>query len=414
MPAKNQAWFGLAVLTAMNLLNYLDRYVVSAVLPLIKAELGVSDAALGTLATAFIISYVVFSPIAGYIGDRATRKYLVSASVLIWSLATIATGLARNYHELMIARAITGIGEAGYATVAPSIISDLFDKSRRGSALAIFYTALPVGSALGLVLGGYWGVHHGWRHAFYFAGGPGILSSILMAFTYEPQRGASDGIVGRKAAGSPLTPYFELLKIRTYLYANFGMAAYTFAIGGLVFWVPTFLNRIRGMELQHATFWIGILSVIGGTAGGLAGGVICDRLRPRFRSSYMLIPGISLLLAFPPLILFFEFKDPILLWTLFLIANFFLFINTGPLNAAIINVVLPERRATAVALNILIIHILGDALSPVLIGEMSDRFGLMAAAQGISFTTLVAAFIILFGAKYLQEDEQAISLRDAK
>src|SRR5262245_18529295 len=126
MPAKNQAWFGLAVLTAMNLLNYLDRYVVSAVLPLIKAELGVSDAALGTLATAFIISYVVFSPIAGYIGDRATRKYLVSASVLVWSLATIASGLARNYHELMIARAVTGIGEAGYATVAPSIISDLF------------------------------------------------------------------------------------------------------------------------------------------------------------------------------------------------------------------------------------------------------------------------------------------------
>ncbi len=410
MATKNStAWFTLLLLTAMNLLNYLDRYVVSAVLPLIKTELTLNDTALGTLATSFILSYLIFSPLAGYVGDRYTRKYLVCVSVFLWSLATIASGLARNYHELLLARAITGIGEAGYATVAPSIISDLFHKSRRGSALAIFYAALPIGSALGLTLGGYWGVHYGWRHAFYLAGGPGLLCSLLMLIPTEPERGASDGTAGRKATGSVLTAWLELLKTPTFRYANLGMAAYTFAIGGLVFWVPTFLNRIRGMELAHATFMIGAISVVGGFAGSLAGGALCDRLRSRIKSSYVLIPGISLLLAFPPLILVFEVTNPTYLWSLMLIANFLLFINTGPLNAAIINVVLPERRSIAIAMNILIIHLLGDALSPVLIGKLSDQYGLMVAAQGISVATVVAAVILIFGARHLEHDEQMIA-----
>ncbi len=165
-------WGILMTLTAINLLNYVDRYVISAVLPLMKGDLGLTDTALGTLATAFIVSYLIFSPFAGQIGDRFPRKYLVGIAVFVWSLATIASGLSRTYHQLIFARAFTGIGEAGYATVAPSMISDVFPKARRGSALSIFYAALPVGSAIGFTFGGFWGTHFGWRSAFFLAGGP--------------------------------------------------------------------------------------------------------------------------------------------------------------------------------------------------------------------------------------------------
>lgn len=407
---KNRAaWILLLLLTAMNLVNYMDRYVVSAVLPLIKTDLALSDASLGTLATSFILSYLIFSPVAGYAGDRFTRKYLVSAAVFVWSLATIASGLARNHNELLIARAITGIGEAGYATMAPSMISDVFSRNRRGSVLSFFYAALPLGSAVGLTLGGYWGVHYGWRHAFYLAGGPGLLCALLMLFVPEPVRGGSDGQSDRRAHGSPLRIALDLVKIRTFLYSNLGMAAYTFAIGGLVFWVPTFLNRIRGMELQHATFMLGVLTVVAGSAGTIAGGAFCDRMRSRTKRSYVLIPGISLLLAFPPLMLFLHATTPAVIWSLLFVADFLLFVNTGPLNAAIINVVLPERRASAVAMNILIIHILGDALSPPLIGELSDKFGLLVASQVIATATIVAGVILVFGSRFVERDEAAVA-----
>ena len=180
------AWTILLVLSGINLFNYLDRYVISSLLPLMKEELGLSDARLGSLASWFMVSYLALSPFAGYLGDRYKRKYLIGSTVIVWSLATAATGLSRSYLHLVLTRALTGIGEAGYATVAPAIIADAFPSSRRGSALSVFYAALPVGSALGFTLGGYWGVHFGWRTAFFLAGGPGLLLAIASFLVREP------------------------------------------------------------------------------------------------------------------------------------------------------------------------------------------------------------------------------------
>lgn len=407
-PARS-GWAFLIVLTLINLVNYLDRYVVSAVLPLMKTELALSDTVLGSLATAFMVSYVALSPFAGQLGDRYPRKYLIAACVFIWSLATIASGLAKTYPQLLLARSFTGIGEAGYATVAPSIVSDLFHKERRGSALSIFYAALPVGSALGFTLGGYWGTHFGWRTAFFLAGGPGILCSIITLMLKEPRRGALDVATERIAHDSIWSTTIQLLRTKSLRYINLGMAMFSFAVGGLAFWAPTFLNRVRNVELSHASFVFGMLTVIGGFAGTLAGGWLSDRLRPLTRKAYMLIPGISLLLAFPPLLVFFRASNPHVYWSFLLISEFFLFMNTGPLNAAIINVVLPEQRARAMAVNILAIHILGDAPSPLIIGMISDSFGLLFAAEVISTATLLGGILLWYGSRHLQKDEDAIA-----
>lgn len=402
-------WGILMTLTAINLLNYVDRYVISAVLPLMKGDLALTDTALGTLATAFIVSYLIFSPFAGQIGDRFPRKYLVAVAVFVWSLATVASGLSRTYHQLILARAFTGIGEAGYATVAPSMISDVFPKARRGSALSIFYAALPVGSAIGFTFGGFWGTHFGWRSAFFLAGGPGMAVALLALLMREPTRGGSEGVSEQGEVGSPFRVGLELLRTPSFLCINLGMAAYTFAIGGLAFWAPTFLNRVRGIELAQATWVFGLFTVVAGFGGTMLGGIISDRVHQRLRQAYVLIPGISLLLAFPPLYLFFGTPKAAIFWPLLFVAVFFLFMNTGPLNAALLNVVLPRRRARAMALNILVIHLLGDALSPLLIGRLSDAYGLLRAMEVISFVTVLSAAILIYGSRYLVHDEQAVT-----
>lgn len=411
MQPRTSAWPVLIVLTAINLVNYLDRYVISALLPLIKADLDISDAGLGGLATAFIVSYMLFSAPAGLLGDRYPRKYLIAAAIFVWSLATMASGLARNYNELLWARAFTGIGEAGYATVAPAIISDGFHRDRRGSVLSIFSAALPVGSALGFVLGGYWGVHFGWRSAFYLAGVPGVLLAIVALFLREPARGLSDGSAGRRATSSSWRTAWEIAGIASFRYINLGWAAYTFAIGGLAFWAPTYLNRVRGVELSHATFLFGISTVVAGFAGTLGGGALCDRLRGRVPGAYGLVPGLALIIAFPLLILFFDVTTAGAYWTMLFVAEIFLFLGTGPLNAAVVNVVLPEQRALAMALNILIIHMLGDALSPLVIGRLSDAYGLQAAAEAISVATLIAGVLMIHGSRSLERDEQSVAMR---
>ena len=205
----------------------------------------------------------------------------------------------------------------------------------------------------------------------------------------------------------------ELAATRSYLLINLGLAAYTFSIGGLAFWAPTFFNRVRGIELSRATLIFGIFTVVGGFAGTLGGGALCDRLRSRVPSAYVLIPALSLFAAFPPLLMVFRTSSPALYWPLLLAAEILLFMNTGPLNAAIVNVVLPERRAQAMALNLLVIHLLGDALSPLLIGRLSDAWGLEAASEVISLATLAAAAILVLGARFLQRDERAVAIRIA-
>ena len=192
------ARLAVALLFGVNFLNYIDRYVIAAVAPLIQADFGLKDTQLGLIGSMFMLAYMAASPVAGILADRYPRRYFVGGGVLLWSLATIASGLSAGYRQLLAARSFIGIGEAGFGGVAPTLISDLFPKERRGRMLAYFYVAIPVGSALGFLLGGYVGEHWGWRHAFYIAGGPGLVLGLLALFMAEPARGAGDGVVARE------------------------------------------------------------------------------------------------------------------------------------------------------------------------------------------------------------------------
>ncbi|HEX7578656.1 MAG TPA: MFS transporter, partial [Thermoanaerobaculia bacterium] len=247
-PGPAAARWGLAVLTAINLFNYLDRWVVASLVEsLKKSDLALNDFQLGLLATGFIVVYTLTAPLFGILGDRGSRPRLLALGVGLWSVATALAGRAQGFVSLFLARSAVGIGEAAYGTISPGLLADYFPKSRRGRVFAVFFVAIPVGSALGYVVGGLVDHRWGWRAAFYVAGLPGLLLALTALTLPDPPRGSQDeeGIVPEGPPPSTRKVYRDLFRNTPYLLTVLGYAAYTFAIGGLAFWAPAFLERMR-------------------------------------------------------------------------------------------------------------------------------------------------------------------------
>jgi MFS family permease len=396
-PAARGAVFAVTVLTAMNLLNYLDRYVPSAVKDLFKADLGLTDAQTSLPLTAFVVVYMLVSPLFGSLADRYSRKALIAAGVALWSLATGAAAFATGFWTFLFARALVGVGEAAYATIAPSLISDYFPPSRRNRILTLFYVAIPVGSALGFTLGGLVGNAHGWRTAFLVCGLPGVLVALLALLIRDPGRGTFD-----LTAPPPVPGWAEALralwKNRTYVIAVGGYTAVTFASGGMADWFPTFLSRHRGMDIGEAGSLVGTITVIGGLAGTAAGGLLADRVAKRTRQPYLAVSALSMILAtgFAALTLVVHGKAAVA--GCMLAAQFFLWFYNGPINTIIANSVSSNLVARAFGVSILCIHLLGDAISPPIIGALSDATGNLPLAVALVPVGLaVGAAIWLWG-----------------
>lgn len=366
----------LVILTIINLLNYLDRYVVAALVESLRtSELKLDDTQAGLLATGFLLVYMAASPIFGALGDRRARPRLIALGVLIWSVATALGGFAVGFVSLFAARALVGIGEAAYGTIAPGLIADLFPKAVRGRVFAIFFAAIPVGSALGFVLGGLVDKAWGWRAAFFIAGMPGILMALIALRLPDPPRGAQDG-GGPEPSATLGQTYRSLIRNRRYLMTVLGYAAYTFAIGGLAYWMPAFLERVRGVPREEATTQFGAILVVTGFLGTFVGGWLGDLWLKRNKQAYLWLSGLATLAAAP--LSYFVFADPRpeVYLTCIVIAELLLFASTGPINSVIVNVVAPAERASAVALSIFLIHLLGDVPSPPIIGAISDSSSL--------------------------------------
>ena len=340
------------------------------------------------------------SPFGGYLGDRWPRRFLVSGGILIWSLATIGSGLATTFGLLLCARALIGIGEAGYGTVAPAIISDLFPKDLRTRMLSIFYLALPVGAAAGFAIGGWVGARYSWHSAFFIGGGPGLALAGLAFFLPEPERGATEA-----TQGEPKLPFRvglgQLWRNRTFWTVTIGLTLMTFAIGGLANWMPTFLNLERGIPLDTAGPVFGAITAGAGFLGTLVGGALGDWADRRREYGGIWISGLSLALAAPLMVAIANVHDVSVIFTLTFAAQFLIFINTGPLNAAIVNFVAPSFRAFAMGLNVLFLHLFGDALSPTVIGAVGQRFSLASAIGLNALPVLIAGLVLLIGAKVL-------------
>ncbi len=402
------ARLAVALLFGINFLNYIDRYVIAAVAPMIQADFGLKDTQLGLIGSMFMLAYMGASPIAGVLADRFPRRYFVGGGVLLWSLATIASGLVAGYRQLLVARSFIGIGEAGFGGVAPTLISDLFPRERRGRMLAYFYVAIPVGSALGFLLGGYVGQHWGWRHAFYLAGGPGLVLGLLALVMAEPPRGAGDGVVAREERFDA-SKARALFRNQSFVHTTLGLSAMTFALGGMAYWMPTFFHRERDLPLDEANTLFGAITVGAGLIGTFLGGWLGDWLLKRTSKAYLLISGWGMLLAVPATYVGLHATQRSVYLPALFVAEVLVFLNTGPANAVLVNVALPEIRATAISISIFIYHLLGDVPSPILIGRLSDRTGSLEAA--LMLTTLamgVSGVFYLLGTRSLGADTDLV------
>ncbi len=394
----NVARRGLIVLSLINLFNYVDRYIIAAISESLRhSSLHISDLQYGLLGSGFIVVYMATAPVFGALGDTRSRPRLIALGVTIWSAATALGGLAWNFASLLAARAMVGVGEAAYGTISPSLLADYFKKEFRGRVFGVFFLAIPVGFGLGLAIGGLMDVHFGWRSAFFVAGIPGLVLAVLALKLHDPPRGAMDE-AGPSHTGGVAAAYRSLLRNRPYVLTVLGYAAYTFALGGMALYIVKFLERVRGVSEGQASVGFAAVVILTGLIGIALGGWLSDKLLKVTKQSYLWVSGVATLIAAPLALVGLTAATPAIYWTAIVLAQLLLFSSTGPVNSAIVNVVAPEIRATAVAVSIFTIHILGDVPSPTLIGAISDATSLTRAVLIIPVALLVSGGIWTYAA----------------
>jgi len=391
----------LILLLIINLFNYIDRYILAAVAAPVREEFGVSYTAMGWLSTAFLLSYMVVSPVFGWLADRFSRWALIGVGVVLWSLASGASGLAQGYFFLLFMRCLIGVGEGAYGPVAPTLLADLYPVAIRGKIMAWFYAAIPVGSALGFVLGGLFASEGNWHWAFLLTLPPGLALGIWCFRMKEPQRGLSDAAPARRSTPAD---YLTLWKTPSYVLNCLAMTSFTFAMGGISYWMPTYLKEERGLAENIATPMFGGIVVVAGLVATITGGMAGDKLRARgWGGAYFLVSSAGMFVGFPLLLLMLVTPFPYA-WGLLALTVFCLFFNTGPSNTALANVTHPSIRATAFAINIFVIHALGDAISPPIIGLVKDHYSFKVGFVIVSLSILLSGIFWAWGAKYLAHD----------
>jgi len=402
----------LLILAALNLLDYLDRYLIASLGSLVKGEMGLSDRAFGFLGTAFFLVYFLTSPIFGYLGDRFGRVRLMAGGAVLWSLATSLTFWVVSYPTLVLARGLVGVGEASFGTLAPAHLADILPLNRRSRALGFFYLALPVGSAAAYLVGGPVGSKWGWRPAFLFAGIPGMLLAALVLRL--PGVGGREVAGKAGASGAPtllsqhLTGLWagarDLWRLRTLRLVTLGYGMVTFTTGGLAFWMPRYLEAAKGLEMAQANYLLfGAVTVAGGL-GILTGGFLGDRLLKYTLKAPLLVSGLGVALSIPLAALAIFATAPALYIPGLVGAIFLLFLNPGVLTAVVVSVAGPRRRAQAVALNIVVIHLVGDVPSPFLIGWLADLWSLKWGVSLTLVALLAGAVLLLRAMPHLSRD----------
>jgi MFS family permease len=403
----NPAVITLVLLIGLNLLNYIDRYILPGEVSLIKSEFHATDQQMGALTTALFVVYMIAAPLTGWLGDRFRRKPLIIAGAVLWSLATLATVWVHDYWTLYIRHALVGVGEATFGIFAPAVLADFYPERERNRIFSIFYLAIPVGAALGYMAGGKMGSLWGWRAPFFICAVPGlVIAALYWVLGREPERGASDHV---KATADRST-VLGLFRNPAFLTGTFGLAMLTFAMGGISSWIPEYLRRSAGMSVAHSSFVVGLVTVVDGIAGTAVGGWLAQRwLRTDHRALYLLSFW-SVALTLPCGALLFFGPRAWVVPVLF-VTEFFLFLNTGPLNAAIANSVSAPVRATAISLNLFIIHAFGDTFSPQIIGAISDRTNLRLALGTTLIFVAISGVILRYGARFAPRLDDGVGAR---
>lgn len=460
-------YFTVAVLTAINLLNYMDRFTLAGIITQLENvkrngfhidghNEPVDDTEAGLLQTAFIASYMILSPLFGYLGDRYTRKYIIFFGILLWSAFTLTGSFSVDYWMLFVTRLFVGVGEASYATIAPTLIADLFPAEKRLRMLSIFYIAMPLGGALGYIVGSqvsalvnrFAGQADSWRWALRVTPSLGVIAALLILLVVrEPPRGHTDGqrsskgVKGKSGFVAYLMDVLYCLKNKTFVFSTLGFTTMTFSTGALAQWAPTFIKRVsyivsNGMDEYSdtkASLLFGGITVVAGISGTVAGSELSKQLGKYTRKAEAIVCATGMLLATPFLFLAIvvaQYRQLYVAWMFVFLAEFFLCLNWAPVAAMLLYTIVPARRSTAEAIQILISHLFGDAVSPTIVGGISDsvyswigqykgeKYGKAISMEFALFTTVFMCVLgggaFLISTLTVERDRRAVELYTVK
>jgi MFS transporter, Spinster family, sphingosine-1-phosphate transporter len=403
-------------MVGINFLNYMDRYVAAVAAPLIQKEFGLTNTDVGLLASALLLVYAVAALPFGYWADRGVRRTVVGIGVAIWSVATLFTGFARNFFQLFLSRAVLGIGEASYYPAGTSLLSDYFPKEQRARVMSIWGVGSTIGIAIGFAGGGYVADKFGWRNAFFFAAIPGILFAVLAFALREPLRGSVEerGPALRQTRDASLRTFLNLMRIPTLRATILSQTALYFVLASNAFWLPTLLVRRFDLSVSQAGLFAGIVLVLGGLIGTLAGGWIADRLAPKNPAAYLQVGIVGFLIGAVFIVI--SLVAPLNIGPIpifvpaFLITVIALYLNAGPFTAVAQNVVSPALRASSVTMLLFVAHVFGDSHSTFDVGYLADRVGGLQSALLITSPTLLilAAILAATGLRSVKPDTQAM------
>ncbi|OWF48230.1 Protein spinster-like 1 [Mizuhopecten yessoensis] len=427
------AYGSVSILLCINLLNYMDRYTVAGVLKDIQDFYGLENSEDGLIQTVFVLTYMVFSPIFGFLGDRYTRKYIMAGGIFFWATVTFAGSMIPKEHffAFAIMRALVGVGEASYSTIAPTIIADLFTGEKRSRMLMIFYFAIPVGSGMGYIVGSNVAKALGaWQWALRVTPVLGLVCVVLILVVLkEPKRGMSEGGVTLQNT-SYFTDLKEVVKIKSFVLSTIGFTCVAFTTGALALWAPLFMYdsiMAQGKEATQAgvAFTFGIITVVAGFVGVALGAEISRRYKKINPRADPLVCAFGLITCVPflffALVLSQWYTVPT--WILIFLGETMLCLNWSIIADMLLYVVIPTRRSTAESVQILISHAFGDAGSPYIVGLVSDalskNYNAPSSSSYVQFKTLqtalyVTPFICVLGggfflatALFIEKDKNA-------
>ncbi len=400
-------WYTLAVLTIVYAFNFIDRQILVILLPLIKAELNLSDTYLGLLSgIAFALFYTILGIPIARLADRSNRRNIIAIALTAWSAMTVVSSLAQNFVQLLFARMGVGIGEAGGSPPAHSMISDMFKAKQRATALAIYSAGLYLGVVIGFSAGGYLGETFGWRSTFFIVGVPGIILALVLWTTVpEPPRPKS-------VADNTGPTFFETLShvmaLKSFLFIALGCSLSAFISYGTSNFMPSYMVRYHEFPLTEIGLWLGLTGGGGGIIGTFLGGYLTDKIGKNNPSWYLWLPGLTAVAGIPFAVFAFNTDNTPLMLTSYFITAILGTLYLAPSIAVLHRLVNPRMRAMTSALLFFVLNLIGLGAGPVVIGMLSDGFGSLRIALTIGAgVALVKGYLFWVGGRKLPADIEA-------
>jgi len=410
--SRGQAWFAFGMTLALMIFDYVDRQVIVSLFPYLKAEWNLSDKQLGALVSVVSVTVALGALPVALFADRVSRVKSIVAMATMWSLATISCMWARSYGALVAARAVVGVGEAGYGSVGAALIASHFPSRMRGALLAGFFASASVGSVVGVMLGGLIAARWGWQAAFGVVGVPGLLLALLYLKVrdYETVKLAPALDAKRQSLGEAVKHIVRLLaRSRTVLWVCVGGAAQLIVVSALWSWLPSFLNRVHGVAPAQAGVKAALV-VLAGAAGSVFWGALVDRVGVRHPRRKLVAMALLCVASMSVLVAAFALAlQPSTQFALIALGGFLATCTVGPVSAIVVDVIHPGVRATGLAVLALFQNLLGLAAGPFLAGILSDAWGLVPALTTTPVFALVAAGAFLLAAGSYEADKARAS-----